>query len=100
MCNILSETLFAILVNTTRLRSLLLLLQQGELCVCELTYVIGATQPNMSRHLAQLQEAGLVADRRQGQWIYYMSKSQRLGKNFFEYCRRCYHWSPVKGAFS
>jgi ArsR family transcriptional regulator, arsenate/arsenite/antimonite-responsive transcriptional repressor len=62
---------FAILANTTRLRSLLLLLQHGELCVCELTHVIGAAQPNMSRHLAQLREVGLVADRRQGQWIYY-----------------------------
>jgi ArsR family transcriptional regulator len=46
-------------------------MEHGELCVCELTHVIGAAQPNMSRNLAQLREAGLVTDRREGQWIYY-----------------------------
>jgi ArsR family transcriptional regulator len=71
MWNISPETLFAALSNATRLRCLLLLLQHEELCVCELTHVIGAAQPNMSRHLAQLREAGLVTDRREGQWIYY-----------------------------
>ena len=71
MVNISPETLFLALSNPTRLRCLLLLLKQGELCVCELTHVIGAAQPNMSRHLAQLREAGLVTDRREGQWIYY-----------------------------
>jgi ArsR family transcriptional regulator len=71
MWNITPEMLFAALANTTRLRCLLLLLQHEELCVCELTHVIGAAQPNMSRHLAQLREAGLVTDRREGQWIYY-----------------------------
>jgi ArsR family transcriptional regulator len=71
MRNITPEMLFAALANTTRLRCLLLLLQHEELCVCELTHVIGAAQPNMSRHLAQLREAGLVTDRREGQWIYY-----------------------------
>jgi ArsR family transcriptional regulator len=71
MRNISPEAVFVALSNATRLRCLLLLLRHGELCVCELTHVIGAAQPNMSRHLAQLREAGLVSDRRQGQWIYY-----------------------------
>jgi ArsR family transcriptional regulator len=65
------ETLFAALANPTRLRCLLLLLAHKELCVCELTHVVGAAQPNMSRHLAQLREAQLVLDRREGHWIYY-----------------------------
>lgn len=71
MTNISPEALFVSLANATRLRCLLLLLQHSELCVCELTHVIGAAQPNISRHLAQLREAGLVIDRREGQWIYY-----------------------------
>lgn len=71
MRNVSPETLFAALANPTRLRCLLLLLQHEELCVCELTHVIGAAQPNMSRHLGQLREAGLLTDRREGQWIYY-----------------------------
>lgn len=62
---------FSALAHDTRLRCLLLLLDQGELCVCELTHAIGAVQPHTSRHLAQLREAGLVTDRRAGLWIYY-----------------------------
>jgi len=49
----------------------MLLLAYKEMCVCELTGAIGAAQPHMSRHLAQLREAGLVLDRRDGLWIHY-----------------------------
>ena len=45
--------------------------QEGELCVCELTHALDVVQPKVSRHLAALRDAGIVADRRQGQWIYY-----------------------------
>ena len=65
------ETLFGALAHPLRLRALVLLAEEGELCVCELTYVLGVVQPMVSRHLAQLREAALVADRRQGQWIHY-----------------------------
>jgi ArsR family transcriptional regulator, arsenate/arsenite/antimonite-responsive transcriptional repressor len=63
--------LFGALSHDTRLRTLMLLAEQGELCVCELTHAIGASQPHLSRHLAQLRELGLVADRRAGLWVYY-----------------------------
>ena len=69
--NVEPRELFAALAHDTRLRCLLLLLQQEELCVCELTYAIGAAQPHISRHLAQLRELGLVSDRREGLWIHY-----------------------------
>jgi len=69
--NILPDVLFSALAHPTRLRCLLLLLAQEELCVCELTHAIGAAQPTISRHLAQLREAGLVTDRREGLWIHY-----------------------------
>ena len=62
---------FRLLADETRLRSLLLLHQQGELCVCELVHALAEIQPKVSRHLAALREAGLVEDRRSGQWIYY-----------------------------
>jgi len=68
--NILPTNLFAALSHDTRLRCMLLLAYK-EMCVCELTDAIGAVQPHMSRHLAQLREAGLVLDRRDGLWIYY-----------------------------
>jgi ArsR family transcriptional regulator len=50
---------------------LVLLISQGELCVCELTHALQESQPKISRHLAQLRELGVVLDRREGQWIYY-----------------------------
>lgn len=65
------KTFFAALANETRLRMLVLLLREGELCVCELTQAVGVSQPHVSRHLAQLRELSLVADRRAGTWIYY-----------------------------
>ena len=69
--NISTETVFSAFTHPTRLRCLLLLLEHEELCVCELTYAIGAAQPNMSRHLAQLREAELVSSHREGLWIHY-----------------------------
>lgn len=62
---------FAALAHPLRLRSLLLIAREGEVCVCELTHATGAAQPTMSRHLAQLREAGVVLDRRDGTWIHY-----------------------------
>ena len=62
---------FRVLGDLTRLRMLVLLTSQGELCVCELTHALQESQPKISRHLAQLRELGVVLDRRQGQWIYY-----------------------------
>ena len=62
---------FKALSDFTRLRMLVLLSSEGELCVCELTYALDEIQPKISRHLAQLRELGVVLDRRQGQWIYY-----------------------------
>jgi ArsR family transcriptional regulator len=69
--NISSDIVFSALANSTRLRCLMLLIENHELCVCELTHAIGAAQPHISRHLAHLREATLVSDRREGLWIYY-----------------------------
>ena len=63
--------LFKCLADETRLRASLLIAEQGELCVCELMCALGESQPKVSRHLAQLRNAGLLLDRRQGQWVYY-----------------------------
>lgn len=68
---VLTDDFFAALAHPLRLRMLMLLQQEGELCVCELTHSLHVSQPMVSRHLAQLRESGLVADRRRGLWIYY-----------------------------
>ena len=59
------------LADETRLRCLLLIEHEQELCVCELTEAIDEIQPKVSRHLAQLRQCGLLVDRRQGQWVFY-----------------------------
>jgi len=69
------EPFFKTLGDATRLRLLVLLSREGELCVCELTHALGEIQPKISRHLALLREAGVVLDRRQGQWVYYRLNS-------------------------
>lgn len=63
--------LFKCLADDTRLMLMLLIQQEGELCVCEMTHVLEESQPKVSRHLAQLRGCGLVVDQRDGQWVYY-----------------------------
>ncbi|HBX38348.1 MAG TPA: transcriptional regulator [Pseudohongiella sp.] len=62
---------FKAVADETRLLSLLMIEQAGELCVCELMAALELPQPKISRHLAQLRKTGLVSDRRDGQWVYY-----------------------------
>ena len=62
---------FKSLADETRVRAILLIAEQGELCVCELMCALDDSQPKISRHLAQLRSNGLLLDRRQGQWVYY-----------------------------
>jgi ArsR family transcriptional regulator len=69
--NLDADVFFRSLADATRLRSLMLLRREGELCVCELVHALGMSQPKISRHLAQLREAGIVRDRRHGLWVYY-----------------------------
>lgn len=62
---------FKLLADETRLFSLLLIAQEGELCVCELMSALSESQPKISRHLAMLRSARVLLDRRQGQWVFY-----------------------------
>jgi ArsR family transcriptional regulator, arsenate/arsenite/antimonite-responsive transcriptional repressor len=62
--------LFAALADRTRLR-LLNLIAGREVCVCYLVEVLRLGQPKISRHLAYLRNAGVVAARREGKWMHY-----------------------------
>lgn len=62
--------LFGVLATPMRLR-ILAALKQGEQNVSNLLDKIDASQPNMSRHLSVLLQAGVVARRREGQQMYY-----------------------------
>ena len=47
------------------------LISRQELCVCELTAILGLSQSNVSQHLAKLKSSGIVKERKQAQWVYY-----------------------------
>ena len=64
------DLMFRAFSDRTRLR-ILNLLKGGETCVCDLVEVLGVPQPKVSRHLAYLRRARLVAARKQGLWRYY-----------------------------
>jgi ArsR family transcriptional regulator len=62
--------IFKALSDETRLR-IIKLLEQGELCVCDITAALDMVQPKVSFHLGALKEAGLIKDRKEGKWIHY-----------------------------
>jgi ArsR family transcriptional regulator len=64
------ERLFKALADRTRLR-LLNLIGADEVCVCFFVEVLAESQPKISRHLAYLRRAGVVAARRDGKWMHY-----------------------------
>jgi ArsR family transcriptional regulator, arsenate/arsenite/antimonite-responsive transcriptional repressor len=64
------ERFFQALGDKTRLR-LLNLMGDQELCVCYFVEILDQPQPKISRHLAYLRRAGIVAARREGKWMHY-----------------------------
>ena len=64
------ERFFQALGDNTRLR-LLNLMGDQEICVCYFVEILDQPQPKISRHLAYLRSAGIVAARRDGKWMHY-----------------------------
>jgi ArsR family transcriptional regulator, arsenate/arsenite/antimonite-responsive transcriptional repressor len=85
------EQCFKALADSNRLRILNLLLH-GELCVCDIQYVLENTQPNISRHLAYLKNSGMVLDRRDGFRIFYRLAEQPRAsqKVLFQFLREAF----------
>ncbi|MFK0571527.1 metalloregulator ArsR/SmtB family transcription factor [Endozoicomonas sp.] len=70
---------FKMMADEIRLRCLLLLARNNEICVCELVTALEEPQPKISRHLAQMRNHGLLNTRRQDQWIFYSIASDLPG---------------------
>lgn len=64
------DLLFRALADPTRLR-LLNLIAEREICVCYFVEILKISQPKVSRHLAYLRRARIVATRREGKWMHY-----------------------------
>src|SRR5438094_3354553 len=72
---------FKVLAEPLRLR-ILQELEKGEMSVSEVAETIRATQPNVSKHLKMLQDAGLLPRRQDGNTVYYSV----VDKTIFEIC--------------
>jgi ArsR family transcriptional regulator, lead/cadmium/zinc/bismuth-responsive transcriptional repressor len=59
------------LADPTRLRVAAALASGGELCGCDLAWVLGRAQNLVSHHLKVLREAGLVESRRDGRTVFF-----------------------------
>ena len=62
--------------NKNRLRMIYLLNEKQDLCVCEITDIIGLSQPTISSHLRLLENAGLVESDKDGLWVNYNINSR------------------------
>ncbi len=58
------------LADENRLR-MLMALQEGEICVCQITELMELAMSTVSKHLSVLYQAGLVNARKEGRWTYY-----------------------------
>jgi len=67
------------LSDGSRLRALLLL-KDGELCVCQIIETLGLAPSTVSKHMSVLRQAGLVEARKAGQWMYYRLACEPDGK--------------------
>ncbi|WP_045212964.1 ArsR/SmtB family transcription factor [Desulfonatronovibrio magnus] len=64
------------LADGNRLRIIAALFRIPELCVCQITELLGLATATVSRHISVLQNAGLVESRKDGRWVYYRLASE------------------------
>lgn len=63
-------SMYKLMSDETRLR-IMVLLSLDELCVCQLSGILDAPQPRISKNLAKLRDLNLVKDERQEKYVYY-----------------------------
>jgi len=64
-------SVFKALSDENRVRVLAVLIDSGELCVCQITELLALAPSTVSKHLSILAGAGLVAWRKKGRWVHY-----------------------------
>lgn len=68
------ESVSRSIADSTRVR-ILKMLESGELCVCQITAILGLAPATVSKHLSLLKMAGLLSQRKEGRWVYYRLSS-------------------------
>jgi ArsR family transcriptional regulator, lead/cadmium/zinc/bismuth-responsive transcriptional repressor len=64
--------------NEARLKILYLLEEEGELCPCDLSDILGMTVPAVSQHLRKLKDGNIIEARKVGQTIFYSLRKENL----------------------
>jgi DNA-binding transcriptional ArsR family regulator len=65
--------------NEVRLKILYLLHDEGKMCPCDLSDVLGMTVPAISQHLRKLKDGGIIIDKKVGQIVFYSLVEENLG---------------------
>jgi len=68
------------------------MLQHKVMCVCELREALQVAQPTVSKHLKALEEAGLVASSKDGQWVNYFLTDGRSSPYVANILGNLQHW--------
>lgn len=76
--------IYKTLSDETRLR-ILMLLYQEDLCVCQISGILGASQPKISKNLSKLRDMNFVVDTRKDKFVFYaLNKEQSALINTLE----------------
>jgi len=72
--------------NEVRLKILFLLEEEGVLCPCDLSDILGMSIPAVSQHLRKLKDGNIIQSRKEGQTIFYSLKPEHLKilRSFFK----------------
>ena len=70
--------------DANRIR-ILCMLKEKKMCVCEIAFILGITQPSVSRHLKKLKVSGFIENESEGLWTnYYLHPKNSYAKNFIK----------------
>lgn len=72
------EKKFKALADQLRLKLLFELNQRGQICVCDLTEIVGLSQSKLSYHLKVLLDANLIEREKIGTWNYYQLNNEEM----------------------
>ncbi len=81
------SNILALAGNEVRLKIIYLLDEEKELCPCDLSDILGMTNPAVSQHLKKLKEGNIIEARKEGQTIYYSltQENVKILKPFFKH---------------
>lgn len=86
----LGAQIFLACSDTSRLRIMNLIMNNGEMCITDLEHILEFTQTKTSRHLIYLKNSGILTSRKYNQWVFYQIKDEvfDLIKQIFQFLRR------------